>query len=179
MSEKIIAARYAKALMTLSDSDKQKEEGVIRALEALNSLFLIEEAEKVLSSLVMPSDLKLSLLKAALSKAEPNKEMEAFASVLVEQKRVNVIPAIVEEFNKLLDEKNGISRATITSAFEISAEELELIKKTLESLYNKDIEIEKNVDGSLLGGLVIRIGHTLIDLSLKTKLDALTNSASN
>jgi len=177
MSEVIVAERYAKAYLNTNKDNNSELRKDIETLEYVNSLFEIEDAKKILKSPVMPSDLKLKLLQFASEKAGTNQRIEGLIASVVEAKRVTLFPKIVSTIIAKLDEREGIINADLVSAVELNEDELAKLKTSLEQVTGKTIKLRSKVDQSILGGFIVRMGHHLLDLSVKTKLDELTETA--
>jgi len=177
MSTEIISFRYAKALIKLTGHDLETCAPVFRCFETLEELFAEPHASKVLKSPAMPEELKKSLLDYALNLEGADQLMKNFVYTVLEHGRVAFLPDIGKAFVRLVREANGRVTATVISAIELVDEDKSVIEKELGALLKKDIEMATEVDESLLGGFVVKVGHSQLDLSLKSKLDALTNVA--
>ena len=98
-----------------------------------------------------------------------------FLRVLGEAKRLSLLPTISSEYKKLLAEKDSSSDLTITSAYELSAEQIDSITKGLEKRYGKNVTVKSEVDLTLIGGFSVKCGDEVIDHSIKGRLDKLIN----
>lgn len=104
-----------------------------------------------------------------------NAEGRNFARVLIEADRIALLPQIRELFGALKDADEGLARASITSAFPLSENELADLKRALERRFEKKIEASVTIDESLIGGAKIVVGDTVIDASVKGELEAMAN----
>ena len=172
-----IAKRYAKALFNLSATDLPKAKRQLASLLVVKELFLVRDSGKVLVSPVMPPDLKKSLLDYGLEKAQADQEVRHLVDAVIYGGRVKFLPKIADSFAELIDEAEGIARANVIGAVKLSTEELEEIAKILGKLLKKNVTLTTSVDPSLLGGIVASVGNFRIDMSLKTKLEGLSQSA--
>jgi ATP synthase F1 delta subunit len=177
VSNKVIAGRYAAALMNLCNNDLGLAKKRFETLGVVLELFSVPDAAKVLRSPVMPADLKLALLNYAVEKAHADVQMANFMKSIVEAARVDCLPAIIQSLGELIDRAEGIARAVVTMAKPMPEAQTQIIKETLEKLTKKKVILTKKEDHKLLGGFVVRLENNLIDMSLRTKLDALTQSA--
>lgn len=96
-----------------------------------------------------------------------------FLSLVIEKHRETVLEEIVSAWSTLLDDRAGRQSATVTTAVPIDATLLEKVRRALEETSGKTIRLDHEVDRSLLGGVVIRAGDTVIDGSLRTRLKTL------
>jgi F-type H+-transporting ATPase subunit delta len=165
-----IARRYAKALILIGKEDGQtenyrKEIGKIADIFGRekqfsdllsNPLYKLEERRRVLEN---------TIAKLGLSKA-----MNSFLRLLFEKGRIGFIVAINDFYQKLADELNGVARATLVSAAELSGGAVEKIRAALSKRTGKDVILEVQQDPGLIGGIVTRIGDLVLDGSIKTQL---------
>jgi len=104
--------------------------------------------------------------------------LQSFVSLLVEKRRERELAPIVAETRRLLDERAGIETAYVRSAIGLSDAQTEELKSNLERITGKTMQIEVEIDASVLGGFVVRIQDTIYDASTNTQIlrlqDALT-----
>jgi F-type H+-transporting ATPase subunit delta len=175
MSVIAIASRYAESLYSvINESDVDT---TVASLTAAKDLFTLEDASKILMSPVMPKELKSDLIKYALDQVGGNDTVRKFFEVVIDSGRVGLIPSIEGCFTQLVDEAKGIKKAELISATEVEASELEKIKSLAEKKFDSKLEIETKIDEELLGGFLLNVGNKRIDLSLKSRLEALTATA--
>ena len=98
-----------------------------------------------------------------------------FLKVLGEAKRLSLLPTICSEYRRLLAEKNSSSEIEVTSAYELSKEQMASVNERLEKRYVKNIVVRSKVDPALIGGFSVKCGDEVIDLSIKGRLDKLIN----
>ncbi len=87
--------------------------------------------------------------------------------------RLGLLPQIAEAFQMLLDDHRGIAHANVTAAVAMSDEDQQSLASRLSTMTGKEVRVELHQDEAILGGLVVRIGDSLIDGSTRTKLVAL------
>lgn len=96
-----------------------------------------------------------------------------FLILVIDKHRETVLDEIVAAWSTLLDERAGRQSATVTTAVPIDDAMLEKVRRALEERTGKTIRLDPAVDPTLLGGVVIRAGDTVIDGSLRTRLKTL------
>ena len=89
--------------------------------------------------------------------------------------RVEELPRIAAEFGRLDDQRQGITHATATSATALTPDEVRALAQKLEQTSGGRIALDVQVDPSLLGGVVVRVGDRLIDGSVRSRLERLRN----
>lgn len=177
MSALRIANRYAKALYKIADGDTKRAHEFLGHLNAARALFDIEPATRILESPVMPQDLKKKLFEVAFNASGAKPELRAFVSALVSAGRVGLFPVFCDAYKRLINEAEGIVLADLTTAVAVDADMVKKLSISLEKILGAKIQASQQTDPELLGGFVVRIGNKMIDMSVKTKLEALTKSA--
>jgi len=92
------------------------------------------------------------------------------AVLLVRREHVGITEALERELQRMVNDERNVAVAEVTTAVELTSHDQELVKQRLETLAAKSIQLEMRVDNDILGGFVARVGDTLIDASLKTRL---------
>ncbi|MCP5143617.1 MAG: F0F1 ATP synthase subunit delta [Gammaproteobacteria bacterium] len=101
-----------------------------------------------------------------------------FLKLLIEAERVEYLPEIAAVFQRLRDDAENRVTVDVVSAFDLSDEERTRIRDMLHQRVGRAVELECSTDKSLIGGAVIRINDTVIDLSVRGKLQALASGLS-
>lgn len=172
-----VGKRYAKAFFLQSDGNVAQARANLASLEQLKALYKNAEAAKVLSSPVMPPDLKQSLLDYALDLGQASVGTRDFIKTLVAAQRTDIIPDVIVAYAELIDASEGKVSAEIISAVALDDASRQEISQALEKVLKKKIELVPEIDPSLMGGFKVRVGNFLVDLSLKTRLDSLSAGA--
>lgn len=97
-----------------------------------------------------------------------------FIKLLVENRRLSVLPEIAQQFEILKAEAEKTIEAEVISAFEVSAEHQQLLQQQLKKRLGREVSLTCHVDESLLGGAVIKAGDTVIDGSTMGQLRKLS-----
>ena len=95
--------------------------------------------------------------------------------LLLRRGRIEQLPRVAEQFRRLDNARQGITITTATSAAPLTPDEVRALTARLEQMTGGPIELDVQVDPSLLGGLVVRVGDRLIDGSVRGRLERLRN----
>jgi F-type H+-transporting ATPase subunit delta len=170
LSTNAIARRYARALVQLAT-----EEGGVEKfhaeLTALNSV--LADNRNLWAILVSPAyriEAKRGMMQELIGKLSLSETVKNFLLLLIDKNRLNYLPQIVESYGMFADELSGVVRPTITSAMPLDEAQVENIKGTLAKSTGKKVVVSVEVDPSLIGGVVTKIGDKAFDGSLKTQL---------
>jgi F-type H+-transporting ATPase subunit delta len=172
MSESVVAYRYAKALIDLAN-----EQGVVKEVNEDMSFFeqICKENDNfvaVMANPIVRHDKKLNILKKIFEN-NVNKVTFTIFDVLTKKNREKLIYPIAKEFQKLYNLQTGVEVISVTSAVELTNDQKEQFKKIVAEVTKRDIILNENIDESLIGGYVLRVGDTQIDTSVKKKLNEL------
>ena len=110
-------------------------------------------------------------IEKAVSGADP--ELVNFLELLAEKHRMPALFKIRQRFDELWDEANERLEVTVTSAIELDPSIVENIGAEIERKTGKTIELKSEVDESIVGGLVLRVGNRVLDASIRSRLDKL------
>lgn len=106
----------------------------------------------------------------ALLKSPINDQAKNLVSMLVENGRITLLPEISSQFQVLKNAQEGAADADITSAFEISAEQVSALVAVLEKKFGRRLNPTVNVDSTLIGGVRVVVGDEVLDTSVRAKL---------
>jgi len=167
-----VARRYAKALFELLDG--KSVEPARSALTGLGQAVSTSPSLKhVLASPGFVAQEKLAVLTALGGKLHAPPMMKHFLSQLVHKNRIGFLPEIASEFAALADQSKGTRQVAVTSAAALNQAEQERVKTKLRDLLKRDVDITFQTEPGLLGGLRIRIGSTLYDSSVRSRLNTM------
>ncbi len=177
MSAEQISKRYASSLMQLTKGDIALQTKIDEQLSAIVDLLENKEIKKIIASPVVNTEIVNAVFANVGTQLGVAEIFKQFLKVLVDARRVSIIPEIKQSFHTSLLEAQGLVEATVTSAVTLDAGEIDQIKAKLEAMLGKKVKLETKVDKSILGGFVVKIDNSQIDMSLKTKLDNMTKFA--
>src|SRR6185369_11209310 len=92
-------------------------------------------------------------------------------AVLIDHRRINLLSAVVKEFEQELNARTGFAEAEITSARELGPEEHQAVEAEIGNLMGKKVRAHYLRDASILGGAIVKIGSTIYDGSVKGQLE--------
>jgi F-type H+-transporting ATPase subunit delta len=166
-----LARRYARALVEVAIA-KGSHERVGQEIDELAAAFEgSRDLAEAMTNPVFPRQQRRSVLEALLARQAVSTETKNFALLLLERERVVALPAIARELRIMVDEKLGRVRATVTSAKPLAPDQVAQIQSQLEKTSGKKVLLEKEVDPSLIGGVIAKLGDTVYDGSVRTQLE--------
>ena len=169
------ANRYSLALYELAS-----ETDVISKVEAnSNGLLKLILNNNEFKNLIKDPTQNQDTLNNVINKISENFNLEIlfknFLNFLVLKRRFFYVEQILKTFIEICSDKRGELKAKITSAKELSPEEINKIKEELSMNFKSKIRLDYTHDKSLIGGLVMQVGSTMIDTSIKNKLQQIEN----
>lgn len=169
MSDLIIARRYARAL-----NEDAQQAGVLDAVDAdmdmiRESLEQSHDLVRFFQSPIISREKKQAVVESLFAeKVSPN--TLRFMGLLVEKKREGLLSKILAAYRALRDEQQGVVEAHVKTALPLSDEEAQTLTAALEKLTEQKVRLDVERDPALVGGLVIRVGDTVYDGSVRNKL---------
>jgi len=171
VSQGVIARRYAKALINMAE-EKNDLENTGLNFSNLSKVFKDSfELREVFADTKIPSNVKQELLKEVLDKLKAPELIDTFSRFILFKRRISLLPDIEREFNYLLQEKLGRIEAKVTVPYELQKEDVVKLEKTISKYSGKKASVSINIDPTIIGGIVTRIGSVVIDGSLNTQLN--------
>lgn len=167
-----VARNYAETLLTLGRRADDAAGWGAMLRQIATAMSTDATLSRFLDSPRIAADAKADVLSMALTDRVPRLFLK-FVVTLVHNRRQMLIPAIADEFDTLLDASNGIVHARVTVAREIAAQERDGIAAQLSKIVGKIVVPHVTVDATILGGIVVRIGDTVMDGSLRRRLSTL------
>ena len=170
---KALAERYAGALVDVALENKQADQ-VKKELAAFAEM--VRESPELHAFLSNPSIARASkhgAIEQLVARMGASRTLRNYLFVIVDQRRAGMLPEIEQAFSALLDARQGITQATVTSAAELTAKEREELDAALTKLTGKKVQPQFHTDPALIGGAVVRIGSTIYDGSVRAQLDRL------
>ncbi len=171
-----IAGRYAQALFELA-----RDAGGLKALEADadalgEALKTSADFAAMIASPVIVREEQSAAVQAVAAKLGVSDLMANTLALMASKRRLFVMPQLVADLQRRIAVEKGEITAEVTSASALTADQLKKLMATLKASSGKEIKLNATVDESLIGGLIVKLGSTMIDTSVKAKLAALQNA---
>ena len=166
-----VARPYAEAAFKLADASN----ALGNWSEMLAELALVAQDERVRAAIADPnrSDAQIAGIFIAILAGKLTAEGENFARVLAENKRLELLPLIHEQFEALKNEREGVIEAEVQSGFELTKAQLADLVQRLEKKTGRKVRTQVRIDKDLIGGVKVVLGDKVIDGSARAQLAAL------
>lgn len=172
MSGSRAAIRYAKAVISFA-KDQNKLDQVYNDMNLIVST--LDEnigLQTALSSPITKASIKKDILKAVF-KGKINNISEGLVDLLIDNKRIAILKEVALQYQKAYDIINNKEVAKVTTAVELTEDLNKKILAKVKELTGKEAVLETEIDPSILGGFVLRIGDIQYDASIANKLNEL------
>ena len=167
------ANRYSLALYELASESNL----LIKIEENSQAILKLISSSKDFSNLIKDPTVSSDILNQVIEKISYNFSLEVlfknFLSFLISKRRFFYVQKILKSFNEICSEKRGELKAEIRSAKNLTQDEISKITQELSNNFKSEIKLNYIHDQSLIGGLVVQIGSTMIDNYIKKKLQQL------
>lgn len=162
------AKRYAQAAFDVAKSHDALDQWETE-LAHVNATLHNAEAEEFFVHPAVPPAAKQAALRT-MAPRDDQRYMRNLLLLLLERDRLQQLPQIVEVFHELVLEDRGVVVADITTAVALDDREADRVRDRLAQMVGKEVQIRRHVDPEIIGGIVIHMGDTLIDGSVRTQL---------
>lgn len=170
-----VGKRYGKALFELA-VEEQQTDVVYADLQILNKVYQeVPDLGNILSDVRLDLDEKREVMDN-LAKGFDDGLFKNFLEVVYRYNRMADMPLIIEEFDRLYDEKQRVVSGTVTTAIPLDSQQKQRLEEQLAlKLGYETAHLEEKVDAAIMGGVIIEANHQVIDGSVKTRLESLRN----
>ena len=165
--------RYAQAALELA-IERNELESWQASLRKIADIAADARLMGLLENPRLPFEVKKHLLEERLGKINPL--ALNLACLLASRGRLGLARDISQQYGRLLDGYHGVERAEVIAALPLDDEEKDRISRQLGEITGREIIIDVQVDPSIVGGFVARVGDTLIDGSIRNRLESLRKS---
>ncbi|WP_028583420.1 F0F1 ATP synthase subunit delta [Desulfogranum mediterraneum] len=177
MRNTILARRYAKALFSLGK--EQKKTGTYSELLGAVAALYDERTGGIgdaLTNPLYPLEARQKVMAQIAKAAKADKVMTSFLNLLVEKKRADILPDIAQEMQVMVDLDQNISHGSLISAVELDGGLQKKIQASLEKITGNKVILQTEVDPTIIGGIIAKVGDLVLDGSIKTQLNGLKES---
>jgi F-type H+-transporting ATPase subunit delta len=170
-----ISKRYARAFFEIAGEEKKLEQYYNELSQFSSVMSENKDLGGFLANPVFEQDVKKKVLEKIIGKMTLSPMTVNFLKLLVDKNRIDVLPDIDTCYRQMMDEALKKTRVTVKTAFPLSTEMQNYIMSNLKKMTGRQVEVTLEDDKSLLGGIVIGVGDTLYDGSIKNQLNNMRN----
>jgi F-type H+-transporting ATPase subunit delta len=170
-----ISRRYARAFFEIATEEKQIEPYYNELNQFASIVSQNQSLSDFLANPVFEQVSKKGVVDSVIAKLKLSGMTISFLRLLVDKKRIDIINDIVICYRQLMDETLKKVSVNVKTAFALSDELRSSINSSLEKAMGKTVEMTVEEDPTLLGGVVITVGDTLYDGSIKNQLNNMRN----
>ncbi len=167
------ARRYARALFQIAREDRRVRE-VAGELDVLASL--LEDNDDLREALLTPlhpAKERKAVLRQVSEAAGVSPSVRNFYCFLIDQRRLVEFYSIREEYQRLADEDAGLVTAVVTSASPLDERRKDRLRRALSERTGREVQLDVQVDPSLIGGAIAKVAGMVFDGSLRAQLHQL------
>lgn len=170
MISSAILGRYARSLAEVV-FEQNLEASVTEDLKTYDEIFkAVPDLLEAFDSPGVPREAKEKLLDSVIEVHPANTITLNFLKVLLQHNRLACFQQIYESYLNTVNERKGVVSAKVSTALPLDSPELRALGERLSCATGKKVDMEPRTDADLLGGIVVQIGDTIFDGSIKTKL---------
>ena len=178
MRNTILAKRYAKALFAVGSEENLLDE-FAAGLNQLKEVFTeVPEVGDALTNPLYPLEARTKVMDHLIAtlKFKASTLMGNFLHLLVQKKRAAIIPEVADAFQAMVDAERNICKGKVVSAIALSEPLQAKVQQALEKMTGKKVVLTSEVDSSIIGGIIAKVGDLVLDGSIKTQLTRLKES---
>jgi F-type H+-transporting ATPase subunit delta len=147
---------------------------VLQQLGDFNAAYLSSpELRSILANPSVSKAEKRGVAEEISRRLGASKIVRNFLFVVIDHQRTQLLPEIFRSLQDVVRERQGVAEANISSPAELSDAQKKQLAETLQRLTGKNVEARFTLDAKLLGGVMVRVGDTIYDGSLRNRLDRL------
>jgi F-type H+-transporting ATPase subunit delta len=171
-----VSGRYATALFELA-RDERAIDAVVADLDGFEAMLADSaDLQRLVRSPVFSAGEQSRALGAVLDESGISGIAANFLKVLTANRRLFAVHHVIRAFRVLVAKFKGEATADVTVAEKLTDKNLDALKTALKSVTGKDVALIVNVDPSIIGGLVVKLGSRMVDSSLRTKLNSIKHA---
>ena len=167
--------RYSLALYELAEESNLLSKIETNSVSILNLIGTSVDFNNLIKDPTVSRNELINAINKIFDYLEIENLLKNFTNFLVNKRRFFFIEQILNNFIEICSEKRGELKTEIRSAKNLSNDEMNNIKDELSKHFTSKIKIDYKYDESLIGGLIVQVGSTMIDTSIKNKLQQIEN----
>jgi F-type H+-transporting ATPase subunit delta len=169
------AGRYSLALYELAIEANMLSEIEVHSASIISLITLSKDFKSLIKDPTNNKEVQLNTLKKISEQYKLNELLTKFLSFLVSKRRFFYLDNILKSFVETCSIKRGELKAELTSAKNLTENEVSKIKEELTKDFSSKIRLNYKHDPSLIGGLIVQVGSMMVDTSVKNKLQQIEN----
>jgi len=169
------ADRYSLALYELAVEANMLSEVEVHSESIVNLIISSEDFKSLIKDPTNNKEDQFNVLNKISEQYKLNQLFTKFLSFLISKRRFFYVDKILKSFIETCSIKRGELKAELTSAKDLTENEVNSIKEELTKNFSSKIKLNYKHDASLIGGLVVQVGSTMVDTSIKNKLQQIEN----
>jgi len=169
--EGVISRRYARAALAYCDSHGGHDEFATGLSTLVEGFVAVPLLETLLTTPVLKKEDKVKVVETVATTMSLPESVRKFAVILVGANRMEYAGAILARYREMLDDQRGRARGDVYTPVALDESTKQRIAVTLSSYCRKQVICSFHVDESLYGGVYARVGNTVIDSSVRGKLE--------
>jgi F-type H+-transporting ATPase subunit delta len=169
------AGRYSLALYELAVESNMLSEIEVHSSSIIDLISSSEDFKSLIKDPTNNKEDQLNILNKISKKYKLNELLTKFLSFLISKRRFFYVDRILKSFADICSIKRGELKAELTSAKNLTENEVNSIKEELTKNFSSKIKLNYKHDASLIGGLIVQVGSTMVDTSIKNKLQQIEN----
>jgi len=170
------AGRYSLALYELAEEANMLSEIEVHSASIISLIALSEDFKSLIKNPTNNKEDQLNALNKISEQYKLNELLTKFLCFLISKRRFFYVDKILKSFVETCSVKRGELKAELISAKDLTEREVNSIKEELTRNFSSKIRLNYKHDASLIGGLIVQVGSTMVDTSIKNKLQQIENS---
>ena len=169
------ANRYSLALYELAEESNLLSQIEMNSVSILNLISVSVDFNNLIKDPTVSRNELTNVINKIFDYLKIENLLKKFTNFLITKRRFFFIEQILNNFIEICSEKRGELKTEIRSAKNLSNNEINNIKDELSKHFTSKIKLDYKYDESLIGGLIVQVGSTMIDTSIKNKLQQIEN----
>jgi F-type H+-transporting ATPase subunit delta len=170
-----VAKKYGRALVDVA-LERNSHQAILRNLQIFTES--LQENPKLLVALrspAIPADSKMQLIESLFQLVGERLDPQSrnLLRILIANNRIGLIDQVYAAYQNVLNQRMGIVTAEVTTRFEVNETQKRLLAARLETITGSKAKLTFNKDESILGGMILQVGSTIYDGSLKRQLESI------